>query len=59
MFEDLLNLILLKCIKKKISKNLVYAGGCALNSLANKKFLKRDTLIKYTYLTHPEMVEVG
>tara|TARA_B100000902_G_C27319859_1_gene923664 strand:- start:3498 stop:5225 length:1728 start_codon:yes stop_codon:yes gene_type:complete len=41
VFEDLLNLILLKCIKKKISKNLVYAGGCALNSLANKKIFEK------------------
>ena len=41
VFEDLLNLILLKCVKKKISKNLVYAGGCALNSLANKKIFEK------------------
>ena len=41
VFEDLLNLILLKCVDKKISKNLVYAGGCALNSLANKKIFQK------------------
>ena len=27
--------------KKKISENLVYAGGCALNSLANKKIFEK------------------
>ena len=42
IFEDLLELILLKCQKKKISKNLVYAGGCALNSLANKKIFEKN-----------------
>ncbi len=41
IFEELLNLILSKCIKKKISENLVYAGGCALNSLANKKIFEK------------------
>ena len=41
VFEDLLDLILLKCTKRKFSKNLVYAGGCALNSLANKKIFEK------------------
>ncbi len=41
IFEDLLNLILLKCKNKKISNNLVYAGGCALNSLANKQIFDK------------------
>ena len=41
IFEELLNLILSKCIKKKISENLVYAGGCALISLANKKIFEK------------------
>ena len=36
IFEQLLNIILLKSKKKISSKNLVFAGGCALNSLANK-----------------------
>ena len=41
VFEELLDLILLKCTKRKFSKNLVYAGGCALNSLANKKIFEK------------------
>jgi carbamoyltransferase len=36
IFEQLLNIILLNSKKKISSKNLVFAGGCALNSLANK-----------------------
>ena len=42
IFEDLLELILKKCNKKNFSKNLVYAGGCALNSLANKKIFEKN-----------------
>ncbi len=42
IFEDLLNLILIKCVKRNFSKNLVYAGGCALNSLANKKIFDKN-----------------
>ncbi len=42
IFEDLLESILIKCHKKKFSKNLVYAGGCALNSLANKKIFEKN-----------------
>ena len=42
IFEDLLELILIKCKKKNFSNNLVYAGGCALNSLANKKIFEKD-----------------
>ena len=51
IFEDLLDLILLKCKNKNISNNLVYAGGCALNSLANKKIFEKkifqDVFIPY------------
>ena len=42
IFEDLLEIILKKCNKKNISQNLVYAGGCALNSLANKKIFEKN-----------------
>tara|TARA_B100000963_G_C22619147_1_gene668958 strand:- start:1096 stop:2808 length:1713 start_codon:yes stop_codon:yes gene_type:complete len=37
IFEEFLQSIMHRCQKKKFSNNLVYAGGCALNSLANKK----------------------
>ena len=41
IFEELLEIILNKCLKLNFSKNLVYAGGCALNSLANKKIFDK------------------
>ena len=41
IFEEILNTILKKCIKKNLSKNLVYAGGCAFNSLANKTIFEK------------------
>ena len=37
IFEEKLMTIFKKIEKLNFSKNLVYAGGCALNSLANKK----------------------
>ena len=37
IFEEKLILLLNKLEKLNFSNNLVYAGGCALNSLANKK----------------------
>ena len=37
IFEEKLLLIIKKINKINYSKNLVYAGGCALNSLANRK----------------------
>ena len=37
VFEQKLMLLIKKIEKINFSKNLVYAGGCALNSLANKK----------------------
>ena len=37
VFEEKLMTIFKKIEKLNFSKNLVYAGGCALNSLANKK----------------------
>ena len=37
IFEEKLMIIIKKIEKLNFSKNLVYAGGCALNSLANKK----------------------
>lgn len=37
IFEDKLMTIIKRIEKLNFSKNLVYAGGCALNSLANKK----------------------
>lgn len=41
IFEESLDIILNKCLKLNFSKNLVYAGGCALNSLANKKIFDK------------------
>ena len=37
IFEEKLMIIIKKIENLNFSKNLVYAGGCALNSLANKK----------------------
>ena len=42
IFEQLLDIILLKSKKKIPSKNLVFAGGCALNSLANKRIYESN-----------------
>tara|TARA_B100000902_G_scaffold3870_1_gene4955 strand:- start:16689 stop:18410 length:1722 start_codon:yes stop_codon:yes gene_type:complete len=42
IFEQLLDMILLKSKKKIPSKNLVFAGGCALNSLANKRIYESN-----------------
>ena len=39
----------------KISDNLVFAGGCALNSLANKKFLKKIFLRIFLFLMLHQM----
>ena len=38
VFEEKIEEIIEKIFKINYSKNLVYAGGCALNSLANRKF---------------------
>ena len=38
-----------------ISKNLVYAGGCALNSLANKKIYDSKFLKISLFHMHQEM----
>lgn len=40
IFEYFLQKIISKLIIENFSENLVYAGGCALNSLANGKILK-------------------
>ena len=40
VYETQLLKIIDKIKKLNISKNLVYAGGCALNSLANKKLFE-------------------
>ena len=42
--------------KMNISENLVYAGGCALNSLANKKLKSQKFLIIYSFHTLLVMV---
>ena len=44
VFEIVLNQILKKNINYNFSNNLVYAGGCALNSLANGKILEEKKL---------------
>ena len=46
IFEYKLMKIINKIIKLKFSKNLVYAGGCALNSLANKKIQESKSFKK-------------
>ena len=46
IFEDKLMLIIKKIEKINFSKNLVYAGGCALNSLANKKIFESKVFKK-------------
>ena len=40
VFEDILFNSLNALYKKTKSKNLVFAGGCALNCLANGKIIK-------------------
>ena len=40
LFEYFLNITILNINKKNYSKNLIYAGGCALNSSANNTLLK-------------------
>ena len=42
IFEYFLEKIINKFVVNNFSKNLVYAGGCALNSLANGKILKAN-----------------
>ena len=44
--------ILNKINLKKYSKNLVFAGGCALNSSANKLLTKNNNLFDKTYITY-------
>ncbi len=44
IFEYFLEKIINKFIINDFSENLVYAGGCALNSLANGKILKNNKL---------------
>ena len=40
IFELMLEKVIDRIIKLNFSKNIVYAGGCALNSLANMKIVK-------------------
>ena len=44
IFEHYLNIAILNINKKKYSKNLIYAGGCALNSSANNALLMNRSL---------------
>lgn len=46
VFENKLLNIINKINKLNFSKNLVYSGGCALNSLANKKILESNMFKK-------------
>ena len=46
IFENYFNKIIKKILKKNFSKNLVYAGGCALNSLANKSIIENSNFDK-------------
>ena len=46
VFENKLLNIITKIHKLNFSKNLVYSGGCALNSLANKKILESNIFKK-------------
>ena len=47
VFEYFLIKILEEVKKNNFSKNLVYAGGCALNSLANNKILMKNYFEKF------------
>lgn len=51
VFENQLLKIIDKIKKMNISKNLVYAGGCALNSLANKNLFE-DPFFKNIYIPY-------
>jgi len=51
IFEDKLMSILQYCKKIDFSENLVYAGGCALNSLANKEIYSSN-LFKKIYIPY-------
>ncbi len=46
IFEKYLDKIIKKILQRKFSKNLVYAGGCALNSLANKSIIENSQFKK-------------
>ena len=51
IFEDILIKIVTELSQKKFSDNLVYAGGCALNSLANKKIFD-NKLFKKVFIPY-------
>ena len=51
IFELMLHKILEKIKKSKYSKNIVYAGGCALNSLANLKIVS-DSYFENLYIPY-------
>ena len=52
IFEEYLQKILKYLKKINFSKNMVYAGGCALNSSANNILLNDNFLKKFLYLLH-------
>ncbi len=51
VFEFKILQIINKVKNLKFSKNLVYAGGCALNSLANKEIIERN-LVKKIFIPY-------
>ena len=51
IFENKLMLIIKKISELNFSENLVYAGGCALNSLANKK-IHESKLFKNIFIPY-------
>ena len=51
IYEFFFEKIILKIIKKNFSKNLVYAGGCALNSTANQ-FITNNNHFKNVYINY-------
>ena len=51
-YEYFFNKILNKISKDNFSKNLVFAGGCALNSTANNILINKNFPKKYLYHLH-------
>ena len=51
IYEFFFEKIILKIVKKNFSKNLVYAGGCALNSTANQ-FITNNNHFENVYINY-------
>ena len=51
IYEFFFEKIILKIVKKNFSKNLVYSGGCALNSTANQ-FITNNSHFENVYINY-------